>query len=159
MPARIEGGNIPWQLRRAVALGIRKVNIASDLNRVFVQTMAQALQQGEGYFWHAPALGKMKQDLQAAVREHLRVLGASGKARLYQGYSRVRAAVSPPAPPPLPRSGGGCLSLAKGGRGLPETRTSPADDPQGTPSGRRRGRHSSPPGRGRVGDDSNDYPV
>jgi fructose-bisphosphate aldolase class II len=78
-------GRCPEQVRRAISLGVRKVNIASDLNRVFVQTMAQALRDGQGYFWHATALREMKSALQALVQKHLRLVGASGKAGLYRG--------------------------------------------------------------------------
>lgn len=72
------------QLRQAITLGVRKVNIANDLNRVFVRTVAEALETGEGYFWHSTALVKMKQDLQPVVRGHLQVLGAAGRAGLYR---------------------------------------------------------------------------
>ncbi|HEY3397298.1 MAG TPA: class II fructose-bisphosphate aldolase [Armatimonadota bacterium] len=71
------------QVQRAVSLGIRKVNIASDLNRVFVHTMAEALEHGGGYFWHSTALRQMKEHLVPVVSEHLRVLGSSSRADLY----------------------------------------------------------------------------
>lgn len=71
------------QLRQAITLGIRKINIASDLNRVFVKTVGEALREGDGYFWHSVALAKMVEDLQPLVRGHLQVLGAAGKAGLY----------------------------------------------------------------------------
>ncbi len=71
------------QVRQAISLGIRKVNIASDLNRVFVNTMAEALREGQGSFWHSVALGKMKERLQPVVQGHIQVLGAVGKAGLY----------------------------------------------------------------------------
>ncbi len=72
------------QLRRAISLGIRKVNIASDLNRVFVSAMAEALEEGQGLFWHSVALTRMKTRLQAIVQGHLQALGAAGKAALYR---------------------------------------------------------------------------
>jgi ketose-bisphosphate aldolase len=71
------------QVRRAVALGVRKINIASDLNRVFVKTVAEALEEGKGYFWHSAMLAQMKQRLQPVVQGHLEVVGAAGKAGLY----------------------------------------------------------------------------
>ena len=72
------------QLQQAISLGVRKVNIANDLNRVFVNTVAEALREGNGYFWHSAALERMKQGLQPVVRGHLQVLGAAGQAGLYR---------------------------------------------------------------------------
>lgn len=72
------------QLRRAISLGIRKVNIASDLNRVFVGTVAEALEEGQGPFWHSVVLTRMKTRLQAVAQEHLQILGAAGRAALYR---------------------------------------------------------------------------
>lgn len=72
------------QLRRAISLGIRKVNIASDLNRIFVSTVEEALHEGQGFFWHSVALTRMKTRLQAVVQAHLQVFGAAGKAALYR---------------------------------------------------------------------------
>ena len=72
------------QLREAIGLGVRKVNIANDLNRVFVRTVAEALEAGEGYFWHSAALAEMKRGLEPVVRGHLQTLGAAGKAEGYR---------------------------------------------------------------------------
>lgn len=76
-------GRDPEQVREAISLGIRKVNIASDLARVFADTMAQALKEGDGFFWHGVALVKLKKNLQPVVRGHIRTLGSSGRAAQY----------------------------------------------------------------------------
>jgi fructose-bisphosphate aldolase class II len=76
-------GRGPDQVQRAISLGVRKLNIASDLNRVFVKTAAEALEEGNGTFWHTIMLAKMKERLQPVVAGHLEVVGAAGKAGLY----------------------------------------------------------------------------
>lgn len=72
-------GRSPDQIRRAVALGIRKVNVATDLARAFADTMAQALEQGDGFFWHADALVKVKERYQHVVCGWLEPLGSTNR--------------------------------------------------------------------------------
>lgn len=68
------------QIGRAVALGIRKVNVATELARVFADTMAQALTQGKGFFWHADALGQVKEAYRPVIRRWLEALGSIDRA-------------------------------------------------------------------------------
>ncbi len=72
-------GRVPDQVRRAVQLGIRKVNVATDLARAFAQTMADALQEGEGFFWHGDALVAVKQRWATVVSEWIQTLGSSNR--------------------------------------------------------------------------------
>jgi len=69
-------GRAPDQIRRAIQLGIRKVNVATDLARVFADTMAEALQKGQGFFWHADAIVQVKQRWVALTRRWIEVLGS-----------------------------------------------------------------------------------
>ena len=71
------------QVQRAISLGVRKVNIASELAGIFADTLAEQLQAGGGFFWHTVGLLQAKDRIQAAVQRHMRILGSSGQAGKY----------------------------------------------------------------------------
>ena len=73
-------GRSPDQIRQAVALGIRKVNVASDLARVFADTMARALAQGAGFFWHADALLQVKEACRPVIHRWLEAFDSTNRA-------------------------------------------------------------------------------
>lgn len=72
-------GRAPDQVRQVVQLGIRKVNVATDLARAFADTMGEALQEGEGFFWYADALVQVKQRWAAVVQRWIEVLDSKDR--------------------------------------------------------------------------------
>jgi len=72
-------GRDPDQVRQVVQLGIRKVNVATDLARAFADTMAEALEAGEGFFWHAEALVRVKERWAAVVHGWIETLGSNDR--------------------------------------------------------------------------------
>ena len=74
-----ETRRVPEQIRRAVQLGIRRVNVATDLARTFAQTIAEALQEGEGFFWHGDVLVEVNQRWTTVVSEWIWTLGSKDR--------------------------------------------------------------------------------
>jgi fructose-bisphosphate aldolase, class II len=80
-PLVLHGGSgiHPDDIRRAVALGVAKVNLATDLSIAFTGALRAALADGDRVdprLYLAPA----REALVARVRYHLRALGGAGKA-------------------------------------------------------------------------------
>lgn len=67
------------QIRRAVALGVRKINIDTDLRQAFTAGVRQALNNSNEYD-PRKILGPAKEAMKAVVREKIRLFGCSGKA-------------------------------------------------------------------------------
>lgn len=68
------------QIRRAVALGVRKINIDTDLRQAFTGGVRQALQSGGSEYDPRKILGPAKEAMRNVVREKIRLFGCSGKA-------------------------------------------------------------------------------
>jgi fructose-bisphosphate aldolase class II len=67
-------------IRRAVALGVRKINIDTDLRQAFTGGVRQALQSGGNEYDPRKILGPAKEAMKAVVREKIRLFGCSGRA-------------------------------------------------------------------------------
>jgi tagatose 1,6-diphosphate aldolase GatY/KbaY len=55
------------QLRRAIELGVSKVNVASELSRAYMGTLSAAYQRTEGTVWWAHAIVEAKDAVRAVV--------------------------------------------------------------------------------------------
>ncbi len=81
-PLVLHGGSglDPQQLRGAVAGGVAKVNLDTELRRVFVQALGEALQRYGPQDDPQPALAAAGRALEALVAERMEVLGSRGRA-------------------------------------------------------------------------------
>jgi fructose-bisphosphate aldolase class II len=68
------------QIRRAVALGVRKINIDTDLRQAFTGGVRQALHSSGNEYDPRKILGPAKEAMKTVVREKIRLFGCSGKA-------------------------------------------------------------------------------
>jgi tagatose 1,6-diphosphate aldolase GatY/KbaY len=80
VPLVLHGGSgtQPEYLRRAVALGMAKINVASELCQAFREAYAQALAGGTN--WVPLALSAVKPAIAQVVEKWIRLCGADGKA-------------------------------------------------------------------------------
>ncbi|MEW6232554.1 MAG: class II fructose-1,6-bisphosphate aldolase [Chloroflexota bacterium] len=67
-------------VREAVARGVCKINIATELNKAFTRACAQAMQAMPEEVDPRKFLGKGKQAVKEAVREKIRLFGSAGRA-------------------------------------------------------------------------------
>lgn len=67
-------------VREAIARGICKINIATHLNKAFVEAVSQALATNPGVVDPRKILVKGKEAVKEAVREKIRLFGSNGKA-------------------------------------------------------------------------------
>ncbi len=67
-------------VREAVARGICKINIATHLNKAFVEAVSQALAADPGVVDPRKVLAKGKEAVKEAVREKIRLFGSNGRA-------------------------------------------------------------------------------
>jgi len=68
------------QLQRAVAAGISKVNVASELSRAYLGAIEQALAATGGSVWYAEALLQAKTAVGQVARRWMLGLGSAGRA-------------------------------------------------------------------------------
>ena len=82
IPLVLHGGTgIPDDdLRRAIELGIRKVNIGTEVMTAFGTTLREALKNTEGPIVGLAELAQAKRAMQEKIQARMRVLGSSGKA-------------------------------------------------------------------------------
>ena len=82
VPLVLHGGTgIPDDdLRRAIELGIRKVNIGTEVMTAFGTTLREALKNTEGPIVGLAELAQAKRAMQEKIQARMRVLGSSGKA-------------------------------------------------------------------------------
>lgn len=66
--------------REAVARGICKINVATHLNKAFVEAVGQALAADPGVVDPRKVLVKGKEAVKEAVREKIRLFGSNGRA-------------------------------------------------------------------------------
>ena len=81
VPLVLHGGSgtPPDDLKRAISLGIAKVNVASELNKAVRETLMKRWTAGER-LWLPSAMVEAMQVLAAAVEKWIRLTGAAGKA-------------------------------------------------------------------------------
>ncbi|TDA30412.1 MAG: class II fructose-1,6-bisphosphate aldolase [Hadesarchaea archaeon] len=80
--AQLQGAKgIPEEhLRRAISLGIAKVNIDTDLRLAFTATVREVLATSPGEFDPRKILGPAREAMKEVVREKMRLFGSSGRA-------------------------------------------------------------------------------
>ncbi|HHY60478.1 MAG TPA: class II fructose-1,6-bisphosphate aldolase [Clostridia bacterium] len=67
-------------IREAVALGVRKVNIDTNIREAFVKGLREALAKDPEEIDPRKILGPAKEEMIAVIREKIRLFGSSGKA-------------------------------------------------------------------------------
>jgi fructose-bisphosphate aldolase class II len=67
-------------MRRAIAAGIAKVNVATETNRAFLAALAQNLSEGVARNDPRAPLAAARDAAQAAIQAKLRLFGSSGRA-------------------------------------------------------------------------------
>ncbi|MBS3885448.1 MAG: class II fructose-1,6-bisphosphate aldolase [Dethiobacter sp.] len=67
-------------IRRAIALGVCKINIDTELRQAFARSVQQVAQNKPGEYDPRKILGPAKEEMKKIVREKMRLFGCSGKA-------------------------------------------------------------------------------
>ncbi|MFA5535993.1 MAG: class II fructose-1,6-bisphosphate aldolase [Bacillota bacterium] len=67
-------------LRRAVELGVRKINIDTNIREAFVKGVRRVLEENPKEIDPRKILGPAKAEMKAIIREKIRLFGSSGKA-------------------------------------------------------------------------------
>jgi len=73
-------GTPPEQLQQAIATGVAKVNVASELSRAYLTAIHDAFERSEGKVWYAHALAQAKTAVGQVAAAWMRELGSAGKA-------------------------------------------------------------------------------
>ena len=68
------------QLRRAIGIGVSKVNVASELSRAYLTAVESAIADGNGRAWYAQVLVEAKAGVAAVVADWMNKLGSAGMA-------------------------------------------------------------------------------
>ncbi len=81
VPIVLHGGSgtEPWQLEKAVQLGICKVNVASELARAYLNGINGAMEREKGNIWYSFALNEGKEAVKQVVARWMRQLGSAGR--------------------------------------------------------------------------------
>ncbi|MCF2941253.1 ketose-bisphosphate aldolase [Paenibacillus alkaliterrae] len=75
------GSDVPdEQIRKAIALGIAKINVDTELRQSFTLGMLDILKTNEEEYHLAVSLGRGRAFMQAKVQEKIRLFGSAGKA-------------------------------------------------------------------------------
>lgn len=82
VPFVLHGGSgVPeWQIRRAIELGVRKINIDTELRDAFVRRLQAEIRAKPDEIDPRKLLGPAKEAMKQRVREKMRLFGSSGKA-------------------------------------------------------------------------------
>lgn len=67
-------------IRRAIELGVRKINIDTDLRQAFTRGVQDVVHTYPGEYDPRKILGPAKDEMKAVIREKMRLFGCSGKA-------------------------------------------------------------------------------
>lgn len=73
-------GTPPDQLRRAIDIGISKVNVASEIGRAYIDAIQQSVTNKNGKTWYAHALVDAKDAVKQVVGRWMVELGSAGEA-------------------------------------------------------------------------------
>ncbi|MFV0548404.1 MAG: ketose-bisphosphate aldolase [Limnobaculum xujianqingii] len=81
-PIVLHGGSgVPdEQIRRAISLGVAKVNVDTELRQAFTEGVLDVLAKDPDEYTLAISLGRGTEFMQQRVREKIRLFGSSGKA-------------------------------------------------------------------------------
>ena len=73
------GSDLPEdQIRRAIELGITKVNVATDLSGAYTKALRESVAGSEGIIWPGRVFGVTREAMKELVRYKIRLLGSSG---------------------------------------------------------------------------------
>ncbi len=76
------GSDVPDdQVRKAISLGIAKINVDTELRQAFTIGMQEVLQEDPEEYHLAVSLGRGREMMQAKVQEKIRLFGSSGRAK------------------------------------------------------------------------------
>lgn len=67
-------------IRKAISLGVCKINIDTELRQAFTRGVQQVVQNKPGEYDPRKILGPAKEEMKAIVKEKMRLFGSSGKA-------------------------------------------------------------------------------
>ncbi len=73
-------GTHPDQLKRAIDIGISKVNVASEIGQAYINAIQEAVARKNGKAWYAHALVDAKDAVKQVVGRWMVELGSAGKA-------------------------------------------------------------------------------
>lgn len=81
-PIVLHGGSgVPDDLiRKAISLGVAKINVDTELRQAFAETAQQAWKQDPGQYHLAIVLGEAREAVKNKAAEKIRLFGSSGKA-------------------------------------------------------------------------------
>ena len=75
------GSDLPRdQIRRAVELGITKVNVATDLSGAYTIALRKVVADSEGIIWSGRVLGAVREAMKELIRDRIRLFGSTGMA-------------------------------------------------------------------------------
>jgi len=82
VPLVLHGGSgtHPDQLKRAIGMGICKVNVASEIGRAYLNAIQEAVERANGKAWYAHTLVDAKEAVKGVVARWMRELGSVGHA-------------------------------------------------------------------------------
>lgn len=85
-PIVLHGGSgVPdEQVRKAIALGVAKVNVDTELRQAFTEGMLDVLDANPQEYTLALSLGRGKEFMKQRVKEKIRLFGSAGKAADFQ---------------------------------------------------------------------------
>ena len=72
-------GTPPDQLRRAIEIGVSKVNVATELSQAYVGALQQAIEAKGSEIWYAQALEQATSAVAQVVEKWMRQLGSAGR--------------------------------------------------------------------------------
>ena len=83
VPLVLHGGSSTpvADLKKAVSLGIRKVNVATEMHVAFSDVVYKELKAGNGFIWVSDSLMRVKEAQKAVVRRWIQNLGSSKMAK------------------------------------------------------------------------------
>lgn len=83
IPIVLHGGSgVPEdQIKKAISLGVAKINIDTELRQAFLKTMREKLEENPDQLDPRKVLGPGRDAMVAVVKEKMRLFGSSGKAR------------------------------------------------------------------------------
>ena len=75
------GSDLPRdQIRRAVELGITKVNVATDLSGAYTIALRKVVADSEGIIWSGRVVGAVREAMKELIRDRIRLFGSTGMA-------------------------------------------------------------------------------
>lgn len=78
------GSDVPdEQIKKAIALGIAKINVDTELRQSFTHGMLEVLDANRDEYHLAESLGRGREVMQQKVQEKIRLFGSAGKAKSF----------------------------------------------------------------------------